>query len=550
MAELREYQSSAVEAVWNHLRAKETNPVVVIPTGGGKSHIIAELCRNAVGWGGRVVQLAHVRELLEQTSEKLSAAGVAHGIYSAGLGERDAHYPVTVAGIQSVYDKPGLFDPAPDLVILDECHRLRPEGEGMYGEFLAGVRKQNPSARFVGLTATAYRLGSGQIARPGNLLQDVCYEVGLRELIRDGYLSPLRSKAGSENPDLSGVHLRGGEFVESELERAVMADERKVALAVMEILDRSQDRRSALVFCVGLDHARMVARLLREGGAAVGEVYGETPGGERAEIVRAYRAGELKFLVNCEVLTLGFDAPATDLVAILRPTMSPGLWYQMVGRGFRLAPGKADCLVLDFGGNALRHGPVDEIRVPRAGREPERKSYRECPRCREVVSATRETCPDCGFAFPKEERGRGIRHGSSAYDGEVISGDEPSAPEEYPVVKVSYWKHYKKDAPEGHPPTLWVQYDTGLATFSEWVCLEHSGFARRKAALWWSARSEEPCPPTVDLALATIARGGIREPARIEVRSEGKYVRVSRAWEFRVRQAAAPESQPAKDVSF
>ena len=156
--ELRPYQNEAVQAVYDHLRSRDDNPCVVIPTGGGKTPVIATICRDAVNlWNGRVVILAHVKELLEQAADKLRhiAPEVPLGVYSAGLKRKDIGYAVTVAGIQSIWKKACDLGPV-DLVVIDEAHMVPAEDDGMYRQFIADARR-NPQVRIVGLTATPYR---------------------------------------------------------------------------------------------------------------------------------------------------------------------------------------------------------------------------------------------------------------------------------------------------------------------------------------------------------------------------------------------------------
>ncbi|MGQ9636125.1 MAG: helicase-related protein, partial [Bryobacteraceae bacterium] len=294
-------------------------------------------------------------------------------------------------------------------VFVHNCHLIPEDGEGMYRTFLAEAKVVNPHLRVIGLTATPFRLSSGPICTPDGILNHICYEVGVRELIRDGYLCPLVTKAGRGKGDFERLHVRAGEFVADEVED-LMDDERLVAAACGEIVAYTHDRQSVLVFTSGVKHGKHVARVLAEmSGQEVGFLDGQTPAAERAELIARFRReplpGDLfgrrlpplKYLVNVNVLTTGFDAPNIDCVAILRPTMSPGLFYQMCGRGFRTHPGKANCLVLDFGGNALRHGPVDQLKLPDVpGRGSGEAPAKECPECHAVVAAGYARCPECG----------------------------------------------------------------------------------------------------------------------------------------------------------
>ncbi len=503
MIELRPYQLAAKRATYDAFRERTDNPLVVIPTGGGKTPLIASICADAYGWGERVLILAHVKELLSQAVDKLTSIcpEVPYGIYSAGLKSRDVGYPVTIAGIQSVFRKARLLGPM-GLVIIDECHLIPPEGEGMYRTFLEEARELNPDLRLLGLTATAFRTGTGPIATPEGLLNHIAYEIGVRELIVRGFLSPLISKHATFSPEVEGLHVRAGEFVAEEAEAVWTED--VVQEATAEVLRRAEGRNSVLIFCQGIDHAVRVAMLLPFSAL----ITGTTPSEDRAETIQRFKTGHIRFLVNVNVLTTGFDAPNTDCVVLLRATASPGLYYQMVGRGFRLAPGKKDCLVLDFGGNIKRHGPVDQIkpRIKGVGDGP--APIKICPVCQSALRPGVGVCPDCGHVFPPRETGHDAR---PSQDG-ILSGQTN---EKTLLVQDTYHSiHTKRDAPEGAPRTMRVSYSIGLnEQVSEWVCVEHQGFARAKAEKWWKSRSTLDCPDTAEEA-CRLAREGFLRPAK------------------------------------
>jgi len=518
--ELRPYQHEAVAAIYGHLRERDDNPCVVLPTGSGKTFVMARICADAVGrWNGRVLILAHVRELLEQALEKIRMVApemwTKTGIYSAGLRSRDTEHPIIIAGIQSVYKRACELD-AFDLVIIDEAHMIPPEGDGMYRTFLKDARTVNPSLRVIGLTATPFRMRSGMICEPDNVLNEVCYEVGVKELIVQGYLCPLVTKGSREAIDTSGLHVRGGEFVAGDAEDLMDTDE-LVESACHEILEQTLARRSVLIFAAGVRHGHHVAEVLRaKSGEDVGMVFGETADAERGEVLGAFRAGELKYLVNVNVLTMGFDAPNIDCVAMVRPTLSPGLYYQMVGRGFRLHDGKENCLVLDFGGNVLRHGPVDAIRVHkvnhRGNGDPPAK---QCPECRSLIAAGYAVCPDCGYEFPPPKR---QNHEATASTDDILSGEVTTTV--YEVEAVHYSVHHKRGAPDDAPKTLRVEYRIGFHKYqSEWICFEHTGWPRHKAESWWRRRSEAPVPDSAAEAEVLASDGALCETRSITVRS-------------------------------
>lgn len=529
--QLRPYQSEAVAAVYEHLRTRDDNPVVVIPTGGGKTPVMAMLCDDAVTrWSGRVLVLAHVKELLEQTAGTLDrmAPHLHIGLYSAGLNRRDTEHPVIVAGIQSVFRRAAELD-AFDLVIIDEAHMIPPEGEGMYQTFLKEAKVVNPHLRVIGLTATPFRMTSGMICQPDHFLNHVCYEVGVRELIRDGYLCPLRTKAGIARADTSNLHVRGGEFVAGEVED-LMDQVALVRAACAEIVEQTRDRTSVLIFSSGIQHGQHIVDVLRtEHGVECGFITGETPAAEREALIARFRhkggqelfanAPPLKFLCNVNVLTTGFDAPNVDCVAMLRPTMSPGLYYQMVGRGFRLCEGKADCLVLDFGGNVLRHGPVDQVRVTEPqGDGTGEAPAKECPECHALIHAAYGKCPECGYVFPPPQR---QQHGAEATSAGILSDQQTDT--RYTVQGITYSAHTKRDAAPDAPQTLRVDYEVGFRQYkSEWVCIEHDGYARQKAASWWMARTNAPFPSSVAEAVALANAGALANTLAIVVRSKPK----------------------------
>jgi len=515
--QLRPYQRECVDAVYDHLRTQDDNPCAVVPTAGGKTPIMATICKDAVGqWNGRVLILAHVKELLEQTADKLRAVcpEVDFGIYSAGLKRRDTAHSVIVAGIQSVYKRACELDRF-DLVLVDEAHLIPLEGEGMYRQFLADAKVINPQLRIIGFTATPFRLKTGPICTPEGFLNTICYEVGVRELIVGGYLCPLITKAGINKADFGQLHVRGGEFIADEME-ALMDDDRLVEAACGETVGYAADRNAVLIFASGIKHGEHIVRVLADKhGIECGFVTGETPTKDRDAILGRFRRGKLKYLCNVNVLTTGFDAPHIDCVALVRPTMSPGLYYQMVGRGFRLHPDKENCLVLDFGGNVLRHGPVDDIQVTTMDRGDGDAPAKECPECQAVIAAGFATCPQCGYVFPPPER---KKHDAKASEAGILSGQVTTTMHQ--VEDVYYSVHTKRGASEDAPKTMRVDYRVGWHEYkSEWICFEHEGYARQKAVAWWRRHSPDPVPDTAERAVEIAQAGGVAATRGITVRT-------------------------------
>jgi DNA repair protein RadD len=331
----------------------------------------------------------------------------------------------------------------------------------------------------------------------------------------------------------------------------LMDDDRLVEAACGEIAAYTAERHTVLIFASGVRHAGHVQRVLQDHhGVECGLVTGDTPAAERAELLARFRGESsgclvpqppLKYLVNVNVLTTGFDAPNIDCVAILRPTMSPGLFYQMVGRGFRLHPGKQNCLVLDFGGNALRHGPVDQLKTPgQAANGTGEAPAKECPECLLVIAAGYARCPECGYEFSPPER---QKHDVRASTAGVLS--DQVADTEYEVLDVRYSVHTKRDAPPDAPKTMRVDYQIGMFTWqSEFICFEHTGYARWKAEKWWRRRSPDPVPDTAERAVEIAETGGVARTDRIVVRSVAgeKYDRI-----VGCTLAAKPEAVPIEE---
>lgn len=535
MFALRPYQQEAVDAVYRYLREKEGNPCVVIPTAGGKSLCLAQVARDAVErWGGRVCILAHVKELVEQNAGKLRAIcpGLDVGVYSAGLGRRDTEQPVVVAGIQSVYNKAEHFRPF-DLVVVDEVHMVPPEGEGRYRTFIDAIRIRNPRVRMVGFTATPFRDTGLPICGPGNVFTEICYEIGVKELIAQGFLSRITARAGQARADLSHLHVRAGEFVQEDVERAMGTDS-VVETACREIVRLTKDRKTCLVFCTSVAHCRRVAKLITAfSGEECAVVTGETPDEVRARTIARLRgervdvdlfgdaAPPLRYCCNVGVLTTGTDIPGIDTVVLLRPICSPGLYIQCVGRGFRLSPstGKAECLVLDYGRNVERLGPVDAVNMRTAGRAGGEPLAKECPACHALIPLAAMLCPECGHAFPAPERER-REHEQAAARAAILSGEETR--ETYDVVRTEFRVWEKRGAPPGSPRTVRVSYYIDMCTsFSEWLCPEHRGFARAKFEKWWRAHTDgrHPVPETAEDVCEADFMAQVKPTRRITVKT-------------------------------
>lgn len=513
---LRPYQLEALKAMQDSIK-HGLNPVADIPTGGGKSHVLMGLAEWAVSFKGkRCLILAHRKELLEQNSKKTN-----HDVafYSAGLGIKDlTSSPIIIAGIQSIYKLSEEALPTINLLIVDECHRVPHEDDSMFQTLIAKLLLKNPKMRIAGFTATPYNLAP--------VFNHIAYSIGIGDLIEQGFLCPLKSRISSIVPNLDPVPIVLGDYVVSKLGEAMM-DKSLVAETVSNIMWYGQNHYSWLVFCVNVKHTEVIYEAIREQGIFVEMLTGETPSEERADILKRFKERTIQCLVNCEVLTTGFDAPNVDMLVMLRPTQSRTLYVQMVGRACRLYPDKPYALVLDHADNINTHGTITNLlpigkRVSKG--EANTYTHRRCPQCESACEIKATSCEECGYEFPIPKRI--IDHDGKPADLDIM-GDGGKW---HTVHYVAYNAHIKKGTKEGEfPLTMRVTYICGTEEFSEWVCVEHPerGIARRRAVKWLQERNKESLPSTVQEALEL----KYKEPTRIRVIPDGDYKRIS-AYEF------------------
>jgi DNA repair protein RadD len=513
--QLRPYQRDATDAPAKWWAEHGGNPLVVIPTAGGKSLIIAQFVREALeAWPDtRVIILTHVKELISQNfAEMVSIWPQAPaGIYSAGIGLRQINAQVLFAGIQSIHKRAYQVQRC-DLVLIDEAHLIPRTSDTMYRRFLRELTEINPYLKVVGFTATPYRLDSGMLHKgPDALFDGIAYEISVRKLIDDGYLSPVITLKTDTQLDVAGVGTRGGEFIPGQLEAAVDLEHITKA-AVREIVTYGHDRRSWLVFGSGIKHCQHIAEEIRGHAISAECIFGETPKADRNWLINDFKSFQLRCLVSMGVLTTGFNAPSVDLLAMLRPTKSTGLYVQIVGRGTRVASGKDACLVLDFAGNIRRHGPIDLVAPEKTPGEGDGEApVKACPECEAYVLIAARECEHCGYEFPPPE----TKIAPKADTAPILS---EHAPQWVPVTAIDYERHTKS----GSPDSLRVTYHAGLVTYREWICLQHTGFAREKAAKWWQRRAPGTAVPA-SISEALESSHALAEPREIAVRRSGKY---------------------------
>ena len=389
---LRPYQQDAVDATLKHFRKSAESAVIVLPTGAGKSLVIAELVRLA---RRKILVLTHVKELVEQNHAKYESYGLVGSVFSAGLNRKDNHHQVTFASVQSAAANLEQFKDEYSLIIIDECHRVSGEETSQYQRIIEQLREQNTGLKVLGLTATPYRLGMGWIyryhyrgfVRGSSQEQDkpfvhCIYELSLIYMISKGYLTrPELIDAAVAQYDFSALtQNRFGEYAEQEVNQLLSKHQRVTRAIIEQVMELAVTRQAVMIFAATVDHAKEITGYLPPEQTAL--ITGATEQRERDQLIQRFKQRQLKYLVNVSVLTTGFDAPHVDFIAILRPTQSVSLYQQIVGRGLRLDDGKQDCLVIDYAGNNvnLYHPEVGE-KKPSSDSEP-----------------VQVLCPGCGFA--------------------------------------------------------------------------------------------------------------------------------------------------------
>ena len=493
---LRPYQQRAIDLLYEWFETNtEGHPCLQLPTGSGKSHIVAAICKDALQqWPEtRILMLTHVKELIEQNAEKMLThwLGAPLGIYSAGLGRWDLSQPITFGGIQSLRKRADEIGHI-DLVIVDECHLINHRQEGGYRKLIEQLTETNPDLRVIGLTATPYRLGHGLITdrhikkdKAGHIIIDdppllthIIEPATIEELVELGYLAPLRSKRTEISVSVEGVRKRGGEYREEDLVAALASFD--TAGAIDETLERAKDRRSLLFFCAGVDHALETRNLLRERGVTAETVLGDTPKADRAAILERFKAGEVRAITNNNVLTTGFDAPDLDCIALLRPTLSPSLYVQMAGRGMRIKSHCDDCLVLDFANLVMTHGPVTHVKpgkTPGTGDQP----TKACPDkdCGELNPLNAKVCSACGTPFPERKAK------TMTLSEDDIMGLSPKTPPPPPYLEkvVTGWSWVVHTSRASGREMLLVSYysDAFDGGVKEYITLGYPGYAGEKA---------------------------------------------------------------------
>jgi len=510
---LREYQRQGVDDTVSFLFKEKGHPLLVTPTGTGKSVIAAVLMNRIfdIMPSAKVLLLSHNRELVSHDYQAFRKffPDIETGVYSAGLKRKELNRSATFASVQSLLNVVDRLQPV-NIVIIDEAHMVPVKQETSYRTIIDKLLQKNPKMRVIGLTATPYRLNSGLLTAGENrLFTDISYEYSILDAIEDGYLTPIVPPRGTRFK-LELPKLRAGAKSDNLKKQSDVANsDEKIKMAIEETIAEAGDRKSWLVFCSSIEHAENTARILNEYGIKSAAVHGKISGEEYQKRISKFKSGEYTALTNVELLTTGFDHPAIDLIVMLRATASAVLYVQIIGRALRLIYPqganlptaeerrnaiefsiKPDAMVLDFVGNIMRHGPVDQVVPPPLPGQKKKGNQdapvKECPKCRTIIPASTMTCSACDYIFPPAEL-EISRHASQ----EALLSTQIEA-KWHDVVSTSYKEWRARDG----EPQVEVIYECNQKFRENITFSTSTSWKLVKARQWWTRRRPDVPPPT------------------------------------------------------
>ena len=551
----RPYQLECVNAIWDYFVNGNTgNPVVALPCGTGKSVVIPMFIRRAFESypQTRVVMLTHVKELVEQNRKALERvwATAPVGIWSAGLNRKEPYAPIVYGSIQSVKNDVAALGYR-DILFIDEAQLLNPKDETMYQQVIAELKIANPNLKVIGLTATHYRMGQGLLTDPtfdkdGNskpaIFTDIVYDItglsAFNRLIDEYYLSPLIPKQTHHIIDVSDVRELGGDFILKDLD-AAMKKQNIIQKALDEAAQIASDRKSWIVFGAGIENCEHIAKLMNDMGISACYVHSKMSAEDRDNTLLAFKAGRFRAIVSNTILTVGFDHPLIDCIIDLRPTTSVVLHVQKYGRGTRPyyhpsfsfeqlrhvenrkaaieMGGKRNTIVLDFAGNTMRLGPINDPIIPNRKKKPGTGEVpcKLCPECGAYNHTTARFCcdSDCNYEFIFKSK---LKPNASMAD--IIRRDD----HHIEIKDVQLMDAYLHSKP-GKTDKVRVQYFSGIQPFNVWLGFEpgEKGMVKHRSHEWWRQHAASECPQSTAEALQRFSE--CRKTRQLKVDTSGQY---------------------------
>ena len=519
----RDYQKDALSAQWRYWKNTGNAPLIVAPTGAGKSILIAKTIQDILKAApeARICMVTHVKELIQQNMEELLELAPdlwnKVGIMSAGLNRKETNAQITFAGIQTAYKND---IGRQSLIIIDEAHLISRKSNSMYGQFLDLQRQHNPNVRIQGLTATPYRMDSGKLHEGNDALFDgIAYEIELLDLIKADYLTEPVTQAPGE---MTGLTIRAGEYSTESQEFCLESHIEEYA----DVVAKATKNDRTLCFLPSVKTAEQFAYLLNDRGIAAGYVTGDMPAEARTEIILMFKTGKITHLSNVNIMTTGSNIPQITAIVLLRATRSPGLYVQMIGRGLRLHDGKTNCKVFDWGGNAVRHGPLNKPFTFHRERSRSMKPVgKKCPECDTVMPINQRKCDSCEWVEPAPEpKEQNPKVKNKAFVGDIVGYAEQPKWKQCVGWRAVSWK-----AKNSGDMMIKVSYDLVGHDWpvNEWLGPEHD-FRKLLGAKWRRRYRDltgmgEDAPSTVESAVLWINE--TKQPLSVQVarKDDSKY---------------------------
>ena len=520
----RWYQAEACEATLNYLaQGGGRNPLIQLPTGTGKSWVIAGLAQRVYKYFPRQrwIMATVAKELVRQNADKLTRVWphAPLGVCSASLSRYDTHCPIVYGTIGTLANRVQAIGPR-DVMIIDEAQAVSNDPKSTLRRLISSLWALNPHMPVIGLTATGYRMRTGVLTGNEGIFTDVVYDMTSKDkynqLVDEGFIAKLVTVQTDTRIDASAIRVERGDF-STRAATTLVGKRELLEKSLKEVIAKGVNRACWMVFVPGVPNVELAVEFLNRMGIDACGVHSDMKRVDVDNAVADYQRGVYRCMVVADKLTVGFDHPPIDLIACLRPTLSPIWWIQALGRGARPSPetGKLDCLVLDFTGNTRRVGPVNDPFIPRpAGKKTGEAPIRICDECGAYNHASARTCDHCGAEFPRK-----YELSETADTRAVVDTGEP-VHEIWTVKHVLYTRHEK----EGSMPSMCVTYWCGSRSVKEWVPFEHPT-ARYLAHQWWTRRcSTIQTPATTNEALARVK--ALAEPTRLRVRVDTRYPQV------------------------
>ena len=515
--EHRQYQEDAAKAWFADIEPGECSPLIAIPTGAGKSVILCKTIEMYLNKNphDRITILSHTKKIIKQDYDTLCEFFPDKNIiaiFSAGLKQKNKEQ-ITVGGIQSVVNFPELFK-WDNLFIVDEAHTVNHKNSGSYRKLFESCHGTK-----AGMSATIFRSGHGYIHEGKNRLFDkLSYDLtsidNFNKLIDDGYLTDLITVKTKTQLDSSNVKVSAGDYNLKDLSKA-HDREAITKAAIRDAIYYGKNYKKWLVFAIDIKHAEHITAELNKSGIKSAVLHSRMSDNEDG-VLEDFAENDTRALVSVGMITTGFDSPHVDLILMLRPTKSALLHVQMIGRGLRVFAGKKHCLILDYAGNTERLGPINNVIIPKS-KESKMKGLiptKTCPVCSTVTYPSARTCLSCNFRFVFKVK---ITPETSSADIIKKGWKPPVNVEKWlNVTKVIYRIHKKIGAPD----SILVTYYCGLTRVKEWWCLDHGGYAGRKALHQVKYRGYHG---EVSTHAVYKDRDKLRKPKRIFVNLTAKY---------------------------